>query len=342
MNLRRAISTILILLLGMNGAWAQTVVESIYFLKPDGVNYIKYQTLRSDHPNYSLFLNKEDTLREYLYINPNNFNLDVQSDPAKNIIIFPEGSYATMKPGTFKGRVTEDENGMRLFTSWDETRDQKRPDGHFGEWNAPDNFELYVYAWVLPDNFEVVDQKCNREGQWELRNNTLAWYGRDVNDIAFTIRYRAKSAKTLEAVRTMLTESPDDSINVVAEEDGVKVTFSSAVLFDSGSAELLKEGQAELEKLAPSLAANAKQRIVVEGHTDNAKISGALAEKFASNWDLSAARALAVVRFLQGAGVPGDRLETRSFGEFRPKAPNDTEEGRAENRRIEILILDES
>lgn len=334
----RSVSIVLICLFWANGARAQTVAESIFFLKPDGVSYIQYQTLRSDHPAYSLFLGKDEALKEFLYINPNSFDTDEE----KNLIVFQQGSYATMKPGAFNGRVKIDEDGLYTYSNWNEEKDGVRQDGHFGIWNTPDNFEFYVYAWVLPDNFEIVDQECNREGQWVLRNNTLAWYGEDVNDIVFTIRYRAKSSKTLEAIRTTLEDEPNENIEVSAEEEGVKVTLSSEMLFPSGSADLSDEGKTELERLAPSLATNSRQRIVVEGHTDNVAISGELAKKFPTNWDLSAARALAVVRFLQSAGVPGERLESRAYGEFRPKNGNDTEEGRAKNRRIEILILEDS
>jgi flagellar motor protein MotB len=277
-------------------------------------------------------------LKDFLYINPNTF----ETDEEKNIIIFQQGSYATMKPGAFNGRVKVDSDGFYVFKSWDEEEDPKRPDGHFGIWNMPDNFQLYVYAWVLPDYFEVIDQECNRDGQWVLRNNTLAWYGENVNDIVFTIRYRARSSKTLEAIRTTLEEDPNENIEVSAEESGVKVTISGEMLFPSGSSELSAEGKSELARLAPSLATNSQQRIVVEGHTDNVEISGELAKKFESNWELSAARALAVVRFLQISGVPGERLESRAFGEFRPKNGNDTEEGRSQNRRIEVLILEDS
>ncbi|MEM7014498.1 MAG: flagellar motor protein MotB, partial [Verrucomicrobiota bacterium] len=218
-----------------------------------------------------------------------------------------------------------------------------REDGHFGMWNTPDNFELFVYAWVLPENFEIISKKSNREdnGEWRERNNTLTFYGRDINDIVFTIQYQAKSAKTLEKIRETLDEAPNENIAVSAENEGVKLTLSSEMLFPSGSAELSDQGQTELKRIAPSLKNNGQQRIIVEGHTDNVQISGELQKKFESNWELSAARALAVVRYLQTTGVPGERLESRAFGEFRPKEPNESEEGRAKNRRIEILIQEE-
>jgi chemotaxis protein MotB len=78
----------------------------------------------------------------------------------------------------------------------------------------------------------------------------------------------------------------------------------------------------------------------VQGHTDNVPITGALAKRFATNWELSAARATNVVRFLQDqAKLDPTRLSASGYSEFRPRGPNDTEAGRRQNRRIEILLI---
>ena len=79
--------------------------------------------------------------------------------------------------------------------------------------------------------------------------------------------------------------------------------------------------------------------IRVEGHTDNLKIHGALAQKYPTNWELSAARAVNVARYLQKQGIDPDILSATAFGEHKPVASNDTKEGRAKNRRIEIVLL---
>jgi chemotaxis protein MotB len=76
--------------------------------------------------------------------------------------------------------------------------------------------------------------------------------------------------------------------------------------------------------------------IRVEGHTDNVPASGSA---FASNWELSSARALAVVRFLQEQGVDPTKLAAAGYGEFQPIGSNDTPEGRSLNRRIEIVLV---
>jgi chemotaxis protein MotB len=79
--------------------------------------------------------------------------------------------------------------------------------------------------------------------------------------------------------------------------------------------------------------------VLVQGHTDDVAIRGALAQRFPTNWELAAARAARVVRALEAGGVDPARLAAVSLGEHHPVVPNDTPEGRAENRRIEIRLI---
>lgn len=115
----------------------------------------------------------------------------------------------------------------------------------------------------------------------------------------------------------------------------IKLTFSAPVLFDSGSAEL-KAGAKELLR---SVAENLKKMdspVLVEGHTDAARMLG---KKFRSNRELSLMRAFSVINYLAADGFPAGRLSAYGYGEYRPLAPNDTEEGRGRNRRIEITVI---
>jgi chemotaxis protein MotB len=87
------------------------------------------------------------------------------------------------------------------------------------------------------------------------------------------------------------------------------------------------------------ILATASDKVIrVEGHTDNAPIGGNLAKKYPTNWELSAARALNVVRYLEKQGIDPHILSAVAFGEHRPAAPNDTPEGRTKNRRIAIVL----
>lgn len=114
------------------------------------------------------------------------------------------------------------------------------------------------------------------------------------------------------------------------------VALSSDVLFSSGSAALSKDGKANLTEVGRLLAQIPDRRFQVEGHTDNVPIR---TDAFPSNWELASARSLTVLKSLVDGGLPGARVSAASFGAEKPAASNDTLEGRAQNRRIEIVVV---
>jgi len=136
---------------------------------------------------------------------------------------------------------------------------------------------------------------------------------------------------------------------VLSNRSGVEVVgdrfvFQSEILFDSGSADLNASGRQELRKLAAALLQIAAQIppeinwvLRVDGHTDAQPIH---TEQFPSNWELSAARAISVVNFLQAQHVPGDRLVAAGFGEYQPLDPRRTPEAFRRNRRIELKLTE--
>lgn len=111
-----------------------------------------------------------------------------------------------------------------------------------------------------------------------------------------------------------------------------------AILFDTGKAEIKPEGIAVLDRIVSILRDEREKAIRIEGHTDNVPITGILAKTYPSNWELSAARAIHVTRYLQEHGIPPDILSAVAYGEYQPVAENDTPEGKAKNRRIEIIL----
>ena len=122
-------------------------------------------------------------------------------------------------------------------------------------------------------------------------------------------------------------------------ENGIlRMNLSSEILFPSGSASLSEPGAKLVAKVAEGLE-QIPYQVVVAGHTDNVAIGGKLSEQYPTNWDLAAVRAVSVIRKLEESGVPGRRLVAGSFGEYSPVAANDTEAGRAKNRRIEFRIV---
>ena len=126
---------------------------------------------------------------------------------------------------------------------------------------------------------------------------------------------------------------------------GDRFVFQSEVLFPKGSADLSDAGQAEMMKLADALKqleneipGDLNWILRVDGHTDKDPI--VLGTKFPSNWELSSARATAVVKFLVAQGVAPDHLAAAGFGEYQPLAPGDTEDAKSQNRRIELKLTE--
>jgi chemotaxis protein MotB len=118
------------------------------------------------------------------------------------------------------------------------------------------------------------------------------------------------------------------------------VDVAEQLFFDSGRANLKDTGKQVLQKVAESLKGYEDKAIRIVGHTDNVPITKGLQKVFPSNWELSAARATTVVRFLQDAGIAPERLVATGRAEYAPVSPNDTTEGRQKNRRIEITLID--
>lgn len=118
---------------------------------------------------------------------------------------------------------------------------------------------------------------------------------------------------------------------------GISVDLPEDILFPSGSAVLRDSGREVLAKVSEQLVGT-NYEIVVSGFTDNIPISGKLAQRFPTNWDLAAARATNVVRLLEENKVPSGKLIAASYGENKPVADNTSEDGRKKNRRIEIHL----
>lgn len=133
-------------------------------------------------------------------------------------------------------------------------------------------------------------------------------------------------------------ELRDKTVEIENLRGKLSVRVLDEVLFRSGSAQILPEGEKVLTKLADALKGS-KEFIRVEGHTDDLPIGPALKERFFSNWELSADRASSVVRYFQhGHGVAPERMEAVGMSLYRPVAANDTAEGRQRNRRVEIVL----
>ncbi len=125
-----------------------------------------------------------------------------------------------------------------------------------------------------------------------------------------------------------------EGVSMAEGQEGITLRIDNNLLFASGEAQLTASGREVIESLVPTLESFDGQ-ISVEGHTDNIPISTA---RFPSNWELSTARALAVLRHLIQSGIPEGRLRAIGYADTQPLESNDTAEGRAINRRVELLL----
>ncbi len=140
---------------------------------------------------------------------------------------------------------------------------------------------------------------------------------------------------TVEQVEKFVKDMHVSGLAIDRAADRLVIRMESAILFAEAQAKLTPKAEEVLLGLTPVLA-KAPSRLRVEGHTDDIPIRSAA---FPSNWELSTARAISVIRYLEDHGIVRERLSVAGYGEFHPLAPNDSAERRAMNRRVEIVVL---
>ena len=126
------------------------------------------------------------------------------------------------------------------------------------------------------------------------------------------------------------------TIKVSFRDGRMIVELASAVLFDSGRTNLKDAGEQALDELVQALDTVKDREFLIAGHTDDVPIRGG---RYKSNWELSAARAITVVKYMIDKGFPEERLAAAGYGPTDPIATNETDEGKAQNRRIEIILM---
>jgi len=207
-------------------------------------------------------------------------------------------------------------------------------------------------AYTEESREKCVDSLADCQGRMREKEGEKIQLSEKVKDLKYDIEKKESIIEeqtrvireihaTKEKIESSLKEQIEAQEVKIEEIEGkLKVTFVDKILFDTGKVEIGKRGQGALLSLADSLRESKNQNIVVEGHTDDVPIGLALMDKYPTNWELSAARATGVVRFLQEKGwLEPERLSVAAYSYYRPVASNDTAEGRRQNRRIEIILV---
>ncbi len=195
------------------------------------------------------------------------------------------------------------------------------------------------------------DLSVLRDRYEDLENNNMK-LSREAEDLRLdltrrksTLHHQKKVIQQLDDTKSKIETSlkkeiAKKTIKLEEMEGKLRVTFVDKILFDTGTVEIKYRGKELLSEIANTLREDKGHNIWVEGHTDSVPIGKLLKERFPSNWELSAARAAAVVRFLQEeSGLEPERLSASGYSYFRPVESNDTVEGRSQNRRIEIILV---
>jgi chemotaxis protein MotB len=148
-----------------------------------------------------------------------------------------------------------------------------------------------------------------------------------------------QSSTYQELLQEMKGEIAQGQIAITELKGKLTMDVVDKILFASGESAVKKEGLAVLKRVVEILKNVKDKNIRIEGHTDNIKITSRLAKVYPTNWELSAARAINVTKYLQQQGINPKMLSATAFGEFQPLSDNSTPEGRAKNRRIAIILL---
>jgi chemotaxis protein MotB len=195
-----------------------------------------------------------------------------------------------------------------------------------------------ILAARTDENSRTISQLLEKIAGLERENDTLK------AELAALQKQKEEQVKEVsqtyeDLLEKMKSEISQGQVTISELKGKLTVNMVDAVLFDSGKAEVKPEGVTVLRKVLEILRQLKDKAIRIEGHTDNVQITGKLAQRFPTNWELSAARAITVARLLQQEGIDPTVLSAVAYGEYRPVAANDSEEGRSRNRRIEIILV---
>lgn len=178
-------------------------------------------------------------------------------------------------------------------------------------------------------------------GGMSLTAGRLADLGNTINSLPSVEKGKSLGLAKKKAISLFAPETKSAKITVTSDERGIVISLASDNFFEEGSADLnIEETREILLKLSkffqePEIK---NRRFRIEGHTDSTPVSN---EKFPSNWELSAARAVNTLHYLSDFGVDEKRFSVAGYADTRPVFSNDTREGQAYNRRVDILILDD-
>lgn len=204
-----------------------------------------------------------------------------------------------------------------------------------------DTTEMSLIQASLTIESQSMETPTTTGGQ-SLSAGRLADLGNNINSLPAMDKGKSLGTAKKKAVSLFAPDVKSAKITISSDERGLVITLASDAFFKEGSAELeMDETRETLLRLSKFFTDDElkNRRFRIEGHTDNTPVSDTT--KYPSNWELSAARAINVLHYLAEFGVDENKFSVAGYADTRPMFSNDTAEGRAYNRRVDIIILDE-
>ncbi|MBN2601720.1 MAG: OmpA family protein [Candidatus Marinimicrobia bacterium] len=208
--------------------------------------------------------------------------------------------------------------------------------------NARESDKDQIIAGLTSCKTDYEDQLAQKELEIQKQQNEINKLQKQIDDV---LREKEESIKNMETTYDNLmsdlkNEIQNGQIQITQLQDKLSVNIVEKILFDTGKAEIKPEGKNVLSRVAMILKELQGQQIRIEGHTDNVPIGKELQKTYPSNWELSTARATNVVRFLvETHDLDPRAISATGYSEFHPVETNTTSEGKAKNRRIEIVVV---
>lgn len=210
-----------------------------------------------------------------------------------------------------------------------------------------DTITLLLTFFILLYSISAVDseklKQLNHALQSSLKGNTEVSEVKDIKDLEVKTKDPKSGNTEYEDLAKKLNSTIEKNgltevIKLRKEDRGIVLQLDETILFEPGKADL-KENNKEVLETITTIINEHDNDVLIEGHTDNVPMNN---KEFASNWELSAARALsAVTYFVHDKQIDPMRFSVKGYGEYKPLVPNDTPENRAINRRIDILMVEQ-
>ena len=203
-----------------------------------------------------------------------------------------------------------------------------------------DTMTLLLTFFILLYSISAVDseklKELSKALQYSLTGDSSVKELQSIDDLKIDIEEGTKYEDLAAKLNKIIEQnSLTDEIKIREEDRGIVLEVDESILFDSGKAEIKDSSINVLDTIA-TIIQETDNEIVAEGNTDNVPV------KYRSNWELSTERALSIVRYLiEEKNINPNRISLKGYGEFNPIVPNDSDENKAKNRRVDILVVEE-